>query len=713
MSKTTVKLQIDPDRSSITFSKNFRIFSTTEPISGVTEFTDFVEDLIVENEVGLDLANLVRHFRYSKNRLDWSLWYEVAPGDLGDASSIVIDKTDDLYFEVKYTYDDGSNNEINGKISVNEIKLRFKNSKNIPTSYSPVTMCSDESCSSIVAARDPSFRPYDVDSAIGMYKEMSYYTNVMLGHQVVYFRTLPDSSSGDYIFKEWTLYKNIDRKCVKAVVPKNAFPSNQPRYVDSGLDFQMPFEVHIDHRYFQSVFGKDSEPRRRDFLYFPLINRMFEVQGSYLHRGFMMAPIFWKIQLKKFNPNIDMLMTDDSRKFLENVITSAEQLFGSKVESDIKDATMPQQYQTISRAYDPSRGAIHPDLTIKPLRYTYNFSNLIENYYDMGSVPREDETVVLTDPPVSSISDMIYSFERSLSDLSVRSHYVCLAYENSRVFALWRDRQLMTNDIVKAGTSTLFCRVRGPFDSIENHDGESEYGRYIRIEGYLDLSLTEQTDILTEVSGLTRTMTLGIRGSGVVYNASPKFDLDSSKNLTFTCLFNLKTSSTRVEFIDGFDPLLSLGVKISGDFARASGESYGSLVITVTVNDQVKTMTISQINCDVWHSLVVSMSNEFLQFGAYVYRLVEDPGDQLNHNAIDLVKSDLSSLEAEEFDLTHKYSIPSSNVLLSNLRVFNTMLREEEHEFIISQQYIKDESMLVLIDNCKPQVNQPFIAKNK
>jgi hypothetical protein len=41
------------------------------------------------------------------------------------------------------------------------------------------------------------------------------------------------------------------------------------------------------------------------------------------------------------------------------------------------------------------------------------------------------------------------------------------------------------------------------------------------------------------------------------------------------------------------------------------------------------------------------------------------------------------------------------------------MLREEEHDFILSQQFLKDESMLILIDNCRPQSNLPYIAKNR
>jgi hypothetical protein len=594
MVKTTVKLLIDPQNNSLTFSKNFRIFSTVDPICKITEFTDFVEDLVIDSPNTLDLTKLTRSFRYSRNRLDWSLWYQVSPGNLGDAANIFLDDCDGFYFEVKYEYDDGTSDELSTPIIINEVKLRFKQVESVANTYSPKLVCSDEKCTSIVQNANPSFRPYNVDSAVGMYQELSFFTNQLYGHQVVYFRTLPDSNSGDYVFKEWTLYKNIDRKCIKVMVKDNAFPENTPKYTEFGIDFQLPFEIEVDHKYFQSIFGSNSEPRKRDFLYFPLLNRMFEIQGSYLNKGFMMAPTFWKIQLKKYNPNIDMLLTDDSRSFLDNVILSADQLFSEEVEKDIKDATMPAQYNKITTTFDSSRKAIHPDITQRPLKYTFNYAPLIENYYDLGNISQ------------------------------------------------------------------------------------------VNIE------------------------------PAIIYNSLPKFNMTDSKNLSFTCLFNVPSISTTINFIDGYDDSTQLGIQISAVFARYSSSlPNGDLTITVKINSQIKNYVINNFVSSTWHALVISASNEFKQSGAYVYSIKEDPSDIINHNGFIRVLSNISSFTQESFDLTDNYQLLNSKLLITNIRIFNTMLREEEHDFILSQQFLKDESMLVLIDNCRPQSNLPYIAKNR
>jgi hypothetical protein len=714
MSKITVKLIIDPQNNSLTFSKNFRIFSTTEPVTGIIEFTDFIEDIILTSPEALDLTYLKRYFRYSRNRMDWSLWYEVSPGNLGDAGAIFLDKGDPFYFEVKYEYDNGTKQELASILQINEIKLRFAHGSTIPATFAPVLSCSDEKCNSIINNTDPSFRPYEVGSAIGMYQEMSYFTNQLYGHQVVYFRTLPESNSGDYVFKEWTLYKNVDRKCIKVMVPKNAFPSNAPKYTDFGLDFQLPFEIHLDHRYFQSIFGTSSEPRKRDFLYFPLINRMFEIQGSYLHRGFMMTPTFWKIQLKKYVPNIDMLLKDDTRHFLDNVIINADQLFGEEVKDNIKDGTMPEQYKTISTTFDSSRRAIHPDVIFKPLKYTFNFATLIENYYDLSTVTLADYSYQITgDAPPLATSINVANLP-SLDDKIVQHNDVILAYQGSGPFAAWRNNSLLTSDKNIKGTSTLFCRVRGPFDTIPNNVGQSVSGRYIRIEGYRDLKFKDQRDILIDTVGGNDYANFKVRQTSVIYEAQPRFNKTNTPNLSFTCLFNVPSTGDIVNFINGFDNDTQTGINISGQFVRYfNAQPEGDLNLTVQINSQVKTYTIANFKSAEWHAMVISLSNEFRQCGVYVYSIVEDPSDIINHTTFNTVFSSISSLATAEFELDQQYTLLSSNLWITNLRLFNTIIKEEEHDFILSQQFIRDESLLLLIDNCRPQLNLPYIAKNR
>ena len=715
MAKTTIKLLIDSAKNSISYSKNYRIYTTAEPITGITGFTDLVEDVVIGSPSTVSLSNLNRFIRYSRNKSDWSLWYDISPSDLGEADDIVFEECSKFYFEVKYEYDDGTISELDGTLEINEIKLRFSQHSTVDNTFSPVILCSDEKCKTLIANANPTFKPYEVDSAIGMYKELSFYTNSMFGHCVVYFRTVPESDSGDYVFKEWTLFKNVDRKCLKVLVPDNNFPSNDPKFNQFGLDFEMPFEIHIDNLYYKSIFGNDAIPRHRDFLYFPLINRMYEIQGSYLHRGFMMQPTFWKITLKKYNPNIDMLLTDDSRHFLDNVVQSSDDLFKEEIEDDIEDATMPKQYQTISQRFDSSRNAIHPDLRLRPLKYNFNHASLIENYYDLSAITSVNSIYKLTNDSTAKANSINLVNIPSMVKGDQSSYNTILAYQGSDLFTLWKNNALITTDKNVKTTLSKFIKVRAPYDTLPDHDGQSDSGRYIRIEAYSDLSFSNQKNILTDTDASSNDIvTFKIRESSIVYNATPTFNNTDVRNLSFTALFNLNTSSSVVHFINGYDNETSKGIKISGQFVKNSGDATdGTFTITLTVNGASQTHSISNFKTGEWHGIVVSLSNEFNQSGIYIYSILEDPADMNNHTDFVRVFENQASFTTAEFNLGGKYYIPSSNMWIGNIRLFNTMIKTEDHDFILSQQYVKDESKLIIIDNCKPQLDLPYIAKNR
>jgi hypothetical protein len=411
-----------------------------------------------------------------------------------------------------------------------------------------------------------------------------------------------------------------------------------------------------------------------------------------------------------------MLLTDDTRHFLDNVIQSADDLFREEVEADIKDGTMPQQYQIISRRFDSSRNAIHPELRLRPLKYTFNHSSLIENYYDLSSISPTDATYLLTnDSPATATSVNLVSLP-SLNSGDLGSYNTILAYQSSDPFISWRNNFLITTDKNVSGNNFKFIRVRGPFDTIPNNIGQSESGRYIRIEAYSNLSFNKQRPIMTTFDEAGNPIVkFKVREPSIIYNAEPQFNLTDICNLSFTALFNVNSNADVIQFINGQDNETGAGIRISGEFIRYIGtEPEGDLNLLIEINGFQKQFSINNFVSGEWHALIISVSNEFKQIGGFVYSIKEDPADIINHTDFVQIFSSQSDFQPQEFNLIdQKYYIPSSSMLLSNIRLFNTMLKEDEHDFILSQQYIKDESKLLIIDNCKPQLNLPYIAKNR
>jgi hypothetical protein len=689
MSIVTCKIIPDLDKNSISYSRNYRIFTATEPVLEAVNIVGFSEDV----DFGTGNPNyLSRKFRYSLDGGNWSLWYDFSLTNFSNITTIPFEKSQ-VFFEFKYEYNDFSSQPLATPIKVNSIKVKVESPFIGESLFTPNVCCSTERSPIVIAGTEASFKPYEVDSAVGISKELSYQVNLMFGHDVVYFKTEPDREGGDFIFKEWTLYQTTDRKCIKVVVPENKFPDNRPSFTEFGVDFEIPFEIHVDHQYFQSMFGLDSQPRKRDYLYFPLVNRMYEIQGSYLFRGFMMEPMYWKIQLTKFHPNIDMLMKEPDRKFLDNIIMSSDELFGTQAEEQKKDALTKQQFKTISHKFDETRRSLHPDLNNRLLDITYNYSPLIEYYYDMsGVVPR----IVTYSPATNGNSNDQY--------LTPGQPYQIYAYEESDIYLAWRNNQLNTGDTHIQGNGPILpVKMNGPKESF------SALGKYVVVEGYRTLALLEK-DKKSIIANSNNDFQFKQSEHAVIYKAFSS--TTNTPSMTFSSIIKFNKGNTlSARIFDGFDNSTNSGIRILYDLSDSAGQ--GNLTFYIQVNGTQATFPIGLIDYDSWYSVIIPMSGQYGQLSVNVYSFGQDQANIKNYSSVTQVAS-LSVNQAKfSFDTQQNWALVAGNYSIANIRLFNTMVRPEDHEFIISQLFVRDESLIEIIDNCRPRLNIPFISINK
>lgn len=690
MQVVAYKVIPEAPKNTITYSKNYRIFSTGEPVLGALRIVGFDEDLDLGSA---NPANIIRKMRYSTDRGNWSLWYSFSPEDLTDIASLDFGNVP-IFLEVKYEYDDASYSALASQLVINNLKFRVESTHVAESLYTPTVYCSSERCPAIIAEREASFKPYEVGTAIGIAKELSLQTTKLFGHEVVYFKTEPDRDGGDFIFKEWTLFKTTDRKCVKVVVPNNVFPDNKPNFTEFGVDFEIPFEIHIDNVYFQSIFGADSQPRKRDYLYFPLTNRMYEIQGSYLFRGFMMEPLYWKVQLTKFNPNIDMLMKEPDRKFLDNIIMSSDELFGKQAEVQAKDALDKQQYKTISHKFDETRRSIHPDLSNKILDHTYNYAPLIEYYYDMSKVKPQ-----IVNYTVSSNGDS------SDQELTPSAPYTIYAYQDSEIYKNWQARLLNTGDSSISSTGKLIpIKMNGPKDSFN-----PATGKYVAVEGFKNLSLnpSERVNLSEASAGILQ---FKQSENAVIYKAQAS--TVKTPNMTFSALVKFNKGTQSIKLIDGFDNYQEKGITVSCDLVDVDGLTANS-TIYVRINSLQFGFQVGALEYDKWYSVIIPISAQYGQLEVNVYSFGQDPANIKNFNRLIKVYSGSATPGQFSFDTAENWTLPSGNYSIANIRLFNTMVQQEDHEFIVSQLFVRDESLLEIIDNARPRLNVPFISINK
>ena len=691
MQVVAYKIIPDPAKNAITFSKNYRIFSTGEPLREAVQITGFKEDL----EFGsADSANIIRKLRYSTDRANWSLWYSFTPDNLTELLDLFFDEAD-VFFEVKYEYDDLTYSELAQPLKIESIKIFVKSKAEDGGMLTPPVQCSEEKCPSLIAEQEASFKPYDAGTAIGIAHELSLQTNKIFGHDVIYFKTEPDRDGGDFIFKEWTLFKTITRRCIKVMVPENKFPDNKPNFTEFGVDFEIPFEIHIDHIYFQMMFGRNTQPRKRDYLFFPLVNRMYEIQGSYLYRGFMMEPMYWKIQLIKFQPNIDMYMKAENRTFLDNLIVSSDQLYGNEAASQALDSLDKQQFKTISNKFDESRRALHPDLKNKILDFTFNYSPLIEYYYDFSSVTPSIvryEMQTYTDPTEIQKSQ----------NLTPSQPYEVYAYQDSQIYEAWMNNKLVTGDSNVNGSGEIVkVKMNGPKESY------SAFGKYVVVEGYRNLGLksTERKNIQSD-SGIVQFKQME---NAVIYKLVAS--TVETPNMTFCEMINFNRGTQDVILFKGFDDYQQKGLIISGHIQDNSGVP--NLTIYVQVNESQYTFVVGNIEYAKWYALLVPVSAQYGQLEVNLYSLRQDPANIKNFDKTVQKYTNYMKIGQFEFETTSNFCLPSGNFSVANVRLFNTMVQPEDHEFVISQLFIRDESTLAIIDNARPRLNAPFVAINR
>lgn len=695
MSNICYKISPDPNKNSISYSKNYRIFTTGEPVRTAIKFN---KDNIFDEylDIGdLDPLNIIRKIRYSTNRLDWSLWYDFSKSNLTELESLSFDESD-IFFEIKYIYDNSTFDQLSTPLSINWIKLFLETSQQQGEDYTPAVQCSDEQCPMLISEELALFKPYEATPAIQIAHELSLKTNKIFGHDVIYFKTEPDRDGGDFIFKEWTLFKTTIRKCIKVLVPNNKFPDNVPQFTEFGVDFEMPFELHIDNIYFQQMFGRNAQPKKRDYLYFPLLNRMYEIQGSYLYRGFMMEPLYWKIKLTKFHPNIDMYMNSENRTFLDNLITTSNDLFGNEQAAQELDALDKQQTKTISTKYDETRQNLHYDLVVKILDATYNYSPLIEYYYDMNSVKP-----TLTEYTLNEFSN---PNESKTQKISASEPYEIIAYESSDIFNAWQNRELSIADLNISSNYPIGEKI--PIKTNGPKDSYSPFGKYVLIEGYKNLGFTTRKNIVSSGNSVLFLQ----EANAITYKKLA--NTTTLPNMTFCNLFNLNRGSQTITFLKGYDSFDESGIIIKGTVFDNSGGT-PSIIIYITINDVTYTFNVGNINYAKWYALVIPISAQYGQIQVNLYSFIEDLANAKNFNGINSIYRETIKPGQFSFETNSPYCIPSANYLLSNIRLFNTMIQLEDHEFVISQLFVRDESTLAIIDNARYQLNAPFIAINR
>ena len=345
-----------------------------------------------------DLVNFFEYeFRWSHTSGVFSEFAPLNHGtNPGDIQGITFDHTKPLYIDVK--------SEVSGLATGNTLtflSIEFTIETEAGVIESCPNFCTDctdpfamNGCANIqVTCNTNQFNPYALTKSVKIYKQLVNIVNVIFGHEVTYFKTEPDARTTDVILMEYSLHNVTDKKTIKILVPDNEFPTEAHTYDIFGIELE-DFEIHITAEEFETHFGAGKYPRNKDYMFIPIINKMYEISSVALADEFNRSHSYWKVKLVKYQDRGDVLK-GDFEDDTDVLVTGIEEIFGERIQDEYKKNLKPEIFQTVVDTHeDGIRTFVDRKLRIVDYALKNRWTVVSKNYYDFSGMTNGDSAVV-------------------------------------------------------------------------------------------------------------------------------------------------------------------------------------------------------------------------------------------------------------------------------------------------------------------------------
>jgi hypothetical protein len=648
-----------------------------KPFHYVTQLTGWCDDII-------GMAVLKKEFRWGVSNRVRASWVELTTQNL---QSIILNPDDTLFVDFRITLISG------GPATIESIEVNCVQSADALDPYLgfvPMYTVSERgNVSNLTKISNFTFKPYAVNPAVALYKQLSYGINQLFGHDVLYARAVPMAVGKDVTLHEWTLYDVDDPKCIKVIVPKNEFPDNKIMFNPMGLDFEMPFEIQIVKDYYEEIFGIGTGPQKRDIIYFSLTNRIYEIDTSYLYKDLMQKEIYWKISLKKYAPKANRYEPQDLREQFDELTWDSEERFGEEVRLEAIKITDPQQFDPKigSVDYDPTRLSINDNLIISQLKLP-NFTNILsESQYDLRSLYDSNLTVQPTAVEYRSNVDFPASAERSL----------CMWFKELKpTVALSRDNVKGYLTLGTAGPLTT------PLTYTITAKRNYPIGSYIKITHYNGLALYGKIAAVTSIS-TGYAYTLNVRNEIIQYLSTYYSNWASS----FSNTGYIAEAANEQILLNGYSD--ANGWKISIYASRY-------IIFKDKEKEYINILNANLVE-NYWYAIFVNMSNFYRQLtiDLWVRKWNEEsPQPERTTDLENIYSNTNMPFNAIDRSLNAKYKLVAGNLALTNLRLNDkTETDLDKQSIILNETIVQDAQFGIIIDNAIPRLRLPWIGKTK
>lgn len=175
------------------------------------------------------------------------------------------------------------------------------------------------------------FNPYaNLDCALLLQQQLADSVICMFGIPIYYFQVKPNIETADYTFKEYVMHNVESVKQIQLMIQDGQMPSSKPNFTEWDFDWETDWDVEIGKTQFAKAFGDTAFPKHGDFIYIPMMKRMWNVNSAYDEKndGLMWRPTTWKLGLVKYQESTNV-NTEGFDKMIDTlVVNKYEDVFG-------------------------------------------------------------------------------------------------------------------------------------------------------------------------------------------------------------------------------------------------------------------------------------------------------------------------------------------------------------------------------------------------
>ena len=512
------------------------------------------------------------------------------------------------------------------------------------------------------------FNPNKLLSAVQTYKTLNTIANKMFGIEARWFRAVPQQRSKDVIFQEYTLSNVEDEPiCLNVLIPDGQTIESKYNYDLMGLEYELPFEIQIDKLYWEEMAGFGTAPQKKDIVYLPMPNKLFQVESTYLKRGFMEQETHWVVNLRKYSPEASRKESKELQETIDQYTVSEEEIFGDLIQDDVTKLTNDKQMSQLNSTTEDKYKEF--DKNLQTINYNLEIGGIIvaESMYDL-----------------STSSNKVAVTYKNSKDL--------INNENSRSVLAWfnnknnKEKQNLVTKIVPDDTITY----------------PANYKVYIRGNSLLqngDIIQISKTDTLTIYATVIDNK---LKMSGIYYI---KIDDDVLKYIESIQNKWYLTKGWKAEKIYSIN-ILTGGTNKS----KFKTELIANKFVKVQYGETENVFTIpNTLKNGKWYGLVVNLGYVWSQLNINIW---EESETGISEDKLQSIYQKTVSIKPNNIEID-KYYIDKSNSYLTNIRLFNQTIEEEKQSNELLSYLSKNANNGLILDNADNRLDIPYISKQR